>query len=316
MDPNPKQPLEYDRTIQPAVTRGQFRLLLLLVLIQIVMTAQSTYAPGVAKWVESAWASRQAARAAEAQRRHVAAIESQCMAFTHPAHQVAWEEDPRLAAALLNGAGTYHALAAFDSLHGPASDLIGTGAALSVPAALREVVLDAAKANDSGLVFLHGRRSGRGTERLVVVWATGRVDMSKELNDPPPTDTPVNGSLSKIHGLVAVALELTSGRQQLTRSPSVHELWLRPYGDAIDMPVHWLPPASPDCPTRMRVDYREQFRVYAGLPDPTDASHLTIDYAIDNVPGTVDAYLDDQGTVRLTPRQGVVAGLRWYPHAK
>lgn len=318
MDPDPKHPLEYDRTINPSVTRAQFRLLLLLMLIQVVMTAQSSYAPGVREWVKSAWAAHQAARAEAARRTQVEAIERQCMTFAQPAGKVAWEEDPQRASALRGAGADYRLVTSWQRYSGPATALIPPGAALNVPRAFIEIMPVAEPSADTGLVFLHGRRSGRGTERLVVVWAAGRVDVPEALlQSTPQVGSPVDASLSKVHGLVAVALDVGASQGSPTPSASEKsELWLRSFDEPIQMPVHWLASASPDAPTTMRIDYREQFRVYSGVADPADASHVTISYAIDNVPGTIDAYLEDNGTIRLTPRKGIVSGLRWYPNAR
>ena len=48
-------------------------------------------------------------------------------------------------------------------------------------------------------------------------------------------------------------------------------------------------------------------RVLAGTPDPADASHFTIDYVHNNVPGTIDGWLNDDDSVTLAPRAGQVA---------
>ena len=47
--------------------------------------------------------------------------------------------------------------------------------------------------------------------------------------------------------------------------------------------------------------------VVEGVPDPADPSHFTIDYALNNVPDTIDGWLNDDDTVTLAPRTGVTA---------
>lgn len=48
----------------------------------------------------------------------------------------------------------------------------------------------------------------------------------------------------------------------------------------------------------------ERFRAYAGQPDPADASHFTIKYEIDHVPGTIDGWLQPDASVKLQLRDG------------
>ena len=48
-------------------------------------------------------------------------------------------------------------------------------------------------------------------------------------------------------------------------------------------------------------------RVLAGVPDPADASHFTIDYVHNNLAGTIDGWLNDDDSVTLAPRAGRVA---------
>jgi len=308
-----RKPLEYDRTIQPAVTRRQFRLLLVLMLIQVVMTAQSTYLPGVVGWLKAQWADHQAAVAKRAEAARVAGLEQQCRAFTRPAEMVVWEEDPALAAPLL-AQGGYQPVKAYDLTSSPAGALIPPGVCATAPAALDDVLRPTLPPSDAGLVFVHGLHSARGTERLVVVWATGRIDLPDAMkNSSPPTRDPIDGQLSKVHGLVATALRLSSEPPSVNAST---ELWLRPFGQPIDVPVRWLPPSAPGQPTTLHVKQVETFRVYAGQLDPADPAHFTIDYALDGNRATVDAYLSDDGSLRLTPRQGMVSGGMWFPHAK
>ena len=47
--------------------------------------------------------------------------------------------------------------------------------------------------------------------------------------------------------------------------------------------------------------------VVEGIPDPADCSHFTIDYTLNNTPGTIDGWLNDDDTVTLSPRAGAVA---------
>lgn len=44
-----------------------------------------------------------------------------------------------------------------------------------------------------------------------------------------------------------------------------------------------------------------------GRGDPADPSHFTIDYSLNNTPGTIDGWLNDDDTVTLSPRTGLTA---------
>ena len=48
-------------------------------------------------------------------------------------------------------------------------------------------------------------------------------------------------------------------------------------------------------------------RLFAGQPDPTDDSHFTIKYEIDDKPGTIDGWLQADDTVKLQIRDGPAA---------
>ena len=50
----------------------------------------------------------------------------------------------------------------------------------------------------------------------------------------------------------------------------------------------------------------DRFRVIEGRADPADASHFTIYYVHNDVPGTIDGWLNDDETVTLAPRAGEV----------
>jgi hypothetical protein len=52
-------------------------------------------------------------------------------------------------------------------------------------------------------------------------------------------------------------------------------------------------------------------RFYAGLRDPQDGSHCTIDYDYTGRRGTIDVYLTDDDFLRILPRGGGVTGGTW-----
>jgi len=50
----------------------------------------------------------------------------------------------------------------------------------------------------------------------------------------------------------------------------------------------------------------DEWRWFAGQPDPADPSHFTLGYEVNEVPGTIDGWLCDDETVLLRPRTGPV----------
>ena len=76
-------------------------------------------------------------------------------------------------------------------------------------------------------------------------------------------------------------------------------------------------PASPSGELEICLNQSDLIRLYDGQPDPADASHLTIDYDINGLRGTIDGKLTPTGAVTLAPRTGrVVASGRtvcWSP---
>lgn len=55
--------------------------------------------------------------------------------------------------------------------------------------------------------------------------------------------------------------------------------------------------------TLMMIDYGKDVRLQHGRPDPNDQTHFTIDCLIDGTTVTIDGWLRDDDTVKLTVRQ-------------
>ena len=56
-------------------------------------------------------------------------------------------------------------------------------------------------------------------------------------------------------------------------------------------------------PTAATIDLN-QWRIFAGQPDPNDPTHFTIPYDVDGKPGVIDGRLNDGERAILTPRTG------------
>src|SRR5689334_5646499 len=99
----PDAPLAYARSAPASVTRGQFRWLLILIALHLLVTVQSTYVPDLRLAVKEWWAARQAAAARATDVKKALAVEQQAMNWSEPPTKVVWEDDPDAAANLVAG---------------------------------------------------------------------------------------------------------------------------------------------------------------------------------------------------------------------
>jgi len=319
---DPKPPLTYERPVSGPVPRWQFRLLLLLVLLNLGITIQMAYAPGVGAAARRWWAERQAKRQLDALRR-------EARAWSQPAGTVVWEEDPDAAARLL-AAGSYVATPV------PAQVRFGSfpflagwprGAAAAPPPFASRLQGSFPIYDDQGnipqqddgwaVVLLHGLKSPAGTERVVYVIVEGRAnlnDYSPRVGSGQIPTEPQNAFVERKLRLIAVALQCddaaTSDRPQLGQTT---QLIVAPGGNPLwKAPWRWTPAAGSK-PADLRVEPVNRFRFYAGQPNPADPSHFTITYELDGAKSTIDGRLKDDGTVELKPLTGTVTGNLWDP---
>jgi len=310
-----KPELQYQIGSSP-VTRGQIRLLLLLMLIQVVMTAQSIYAPGVVAWAKGAWAEHQQAVAHRAQVKKNLADLQRCLAFTQPADKVVWDEDPGRAAKLLAGGGYRPVTPDASDFF---SDAVPPVAAAARPPTIPKPVLDGSMAPGAGaseaIAFLHGRRAGQQPERLVVVGISGPLSTTEPNGTHQASET-FDGDLWKWQTIDARSYG-TSGVDGLPTSdgPSETSLKLQQDAEPTQMRAHWAAATQPGNPGELTIQYHDQLRVYAAQPDPADASHFTMAYDLDGKPGVIDGWLKPDGSVVLKPPVGKLVNSVWYPNA-
>jgi hypothetical protein len=314
-DESKPPPLQYQIAPSP-VTRGQFRLLLLLLLIQVVVTMQSAYAPGFVTWAKARWAEHQRAVAHRAQVRQHFATMGRCLAYAEPAGRVVWDEDPDRAAGLLAAAG--YAPIPIEGTNAPPFVLnaMRPGAFATPPPFVPEAAVGMFH-NRSGraLLFMHGRRAAAGgPERLVVVTVGAWVAMAA---DNKSVGESFDFGLFKIQGFAAQSFAWSADGEATWDGPGQgRELAIEDATSGVEMHGHWLPAPSPGEPGNLRLDYRNQLRVFAGQADPADASHFTVAYDLDGRPGVIDGWLKPEGSVQLEPRMGKRVNAIWYPHAK
>jgi len=298
-------------------------MVLILVFVQVLINVQTAYLPGLKQWLDEKWSQHLAAiaEAAQAQQQaqqHAAqvkaqmAIEQQCLSFLEPADKVVWEEDPDRAAKLL--ATSWYASIPFshDDFHAPRGACRTFSLSYSLKQSPNYAEDSTPVPNDATQVFFHGRKSASGNERLVIVSMSGSINYPNGYDMTSAWDAEVE----KKQVFTAAALHLEAGEDLMSIPLTGSRLELHPSSAMLKMPLHWTPSPTPEQPGRVRIDYKDQLRIFAGQPDPTDASHFTIAYELDGVPGTIDGWLFDDDSVRLKPRVGKVLGNQWYPRAK
>jgi hypothetical protein len=121
------------------------------------------------------------------------------------------------------------------------------------------------------MLFLHERTSKGGNRRLVALYGW--------LHDDLGSYTPRPLGESRIW---SIAIDLVLLKPATLREDLV-EVDSRLSGHAPSLTYAWA----------------KQARVFAGQPDPNDASHFTIQFEADGKPGTIEGWLNDDDSVTL-----------------
>ena len=315
--------LSYDRTPPPAIPRWQFRLLFAFVLLNLAITIQSAYAPGVAAALKQRWAKYQDERQARAQYQ-------QAIKWAEPSTKVVWDEDPDTAAQLLGMPGYAGTRPEGVEQH-PFLAGWPKGARATVSAevdAFHRRHFTHPFPNMSGRrtvrptnfapVFVHRLKTPAGEDRLVYVYVEGRANVYNSRMDDrrygtlnrAPLDQSWTASAERSLSLVAVPCHVQGEGSQVT-SQEVEKTSLLIYHSE-PLRFTWTPPAG-DQPAQIRIDPKGLFRFYAGQPDPADPSRFTFDYEVDGMRGTIRGRLLADATVELVPSTGKAVGGQWFP---
>lgn len=305
-----KHELQYQAGSSP-VTRGQARLLLLLMLIQVLMTAQANYAPGIVASLKSAWAEHQQAVANRAALQKTLAAERLAAAYAPPPAQVIWEEDPDRAARLL-AAGGYRAVSSVSPEPAFFIQAIPPVACLIWPATVPGCVFTSGP--NATFAFMHERQAGNQPARLVKVALSGSVAASQ--NGGHPAEDPFDGTIAVARSLSASSYGTADEGVYTNNGPSETELSLQPEENGTYWNAHWTPAQQAGNPGKLNIQYHDVLRIFAGQADPADAAHFTIGYELDGKAGVIDGWLKANGSVALEPREGKRVETLWYPHAK
>lgn len=318
-----KKPLTYE---PPAgsIPRWQFRLLFFFVLLNLAITIQSVYAPGVAAAVKQKWTVYQESR-------RVAALQRQASDRTEPPEKVIWDDNPTTSAELLAGSG-YVPVGVPVIIENNYPFLVGwlPGAAARTPSFAKQLFQPYFPFSKHGLVnndnyavvLMHKLKSPAGLERLVYVYLHGKTDLGGRLHELPDRYhrgpiAPLEGVAERWLKIIAVpCLPADGANLPKTLSKESNSLTIDPQTSGVwKVDWRWVP--APDGKTgRVVVDRLNLFRFYAGQVDVADPSHFTIRYEYNSVAGTIHGNLRDDGFVDLKPEAGTLTGDRWNPSGK
>jgi hypothetical protein len=302
--PNSPPPLAYERP--SGVTRGAFRLLLLLTLINTILLGTSLMGPQTWQAVRGAYTGfkeRRAGAAAAAQRR--AALQA-AATFAFPDGHVTYTEAPDEAMRLVLQGLRYEPILAENSNTPPPNWQAPVGAYLP-PALATHAPL-----GTPGVLFVHERTSPNGTTMLVLVAMRATYAFENQifiLDRDTVEETTYR--LSKRRRLQSVALTTGSNGDPKTE---------RQYELELILPDHQLTEVGTDRRPRYArapatvpvIKPGNQLRFFGGSPDAADASHFTIPFELDGQAGIIDGWLRDDALV-LTPRQGRVLPTAQHP---
>jgi hypothetical protein len=283
--------------------RRAFRIIVLLLLLNIIAVTSITWGPiTVRAWQEhrtraqaaEAQAKADAARAAAAKSAVVArttAVKA-CLSIQMPPGQVVYTEDTEEASRLLFApAGGYSAISQSLRLPNvsPPTPPVVAIASPELRAALQAFV----PSPSDGSLFLHERRTPAGTSRIIWVCLRASRQMSQSSVDVEfwmdrelramvldPTVPAGGGFIPSVwDGMVNI--EQAESRRMRIAIPSG---------------------GSAQAPTTVRSG--EVFRVLTGRADPNDPARLLIDYTLDGKLGTIAMTLQNDGRLRFEPDRG------------
>lgn len=316
-----KTPLAYERPAQ-SIPRWQFRLLFALVLLNLAITIQTSYAPGVAAAVKQKWAEYLEAR-------RVNVLRQQALNWGEAPGKVVWDDDPETAKGLLAGSG-YAPVGIPYNIEHNYPFLVGWpgGAAAKPPSFTSQLFRrfpDSADRPVQGdehyaVVFMHRLRTPKGEERLVYVCLIGSTDLNMA-RIPHPTGNTAWPAIPSFEAYANRSLRLIAVPCLPGDGPALPKtlakessgLTIAPHAAGSPWNVAWKWVPSPDGQTgRVVVDPRDQFRFYAGQADPADPAHFTIDFDRDGVRGVIHGRLKDDGTVDLKSDTGTITGEHWH----
>jgi hypothetical protein len=219
---------------------------------------------GLATWKWGPAALRQA---------QVRYYQHQCLIYAAPADQVVYEEEPAEAAKLLANRSDY-APFRWDFWAPPSAKMPAPAATRILPSYQSFESLNGRRMGMPGgtayesVLFLHERTTSSGQRRLVKVTL-----------------------IAAPFSFWAFVIEGDGYESHRWAQSNRYPTWIEPLDTGPRNSGSPWPPHPP------------QLRIYAGQPDPKDASHFTIRYQAWGQQDVMDGYLVNSDTVTLKPRR-------------
>jgi hypothetical protein len=195
--------------------------------------------------------------------RELTKLQRACMTYTAPPDQVVYDDDP----------DRVSALAATDPEYKLFTRLEHTTGVWRIPVTQENLNKFFSSLPTQGAAFMHRRVTASGEERLIYVVLSAWEDYYRS-----------NGTNDFNHRVI------TRGMFAYTFKPG-----------APDTPSTKGPTGMLTFGTIDLSDRRFPMRLYAGQPDPTDASRFTIDYELQGRRGTITGTLKNDGSVWMIP---------------
>lgn len=316
------------------VTRRQFRLLLILTLLNTLMLGFFVCGPAVSKFRNQIWAeyqSRQLQR--DQERKRVAAMQAarqtfqsqwqQAANWSVPAGKVLYEEDPDRAAKLLAGAG-YRAILSARAEYFPPRQW-------QVPVFSPQPTGPLNLMGGAFPLLVHVVKLSDGTPGLLCVYFVAAQEMRTGTSTPLERSYAVHSQRmikAQLYLKDGFSLESVSGLgmqiDQSDRQPQQTLFGSRDNGRHAT--ITWTKLESWEN-GKIEFELRDIFRLFAGQPDKADPKHFTLPYELDGVPGAIDCFMRNDN-VDLVPRSGRIvwrvsptvrasgADMIWNPYAQ
>jgi hypothetical protein len=324
-----KKSVDYERPVSQYATRRQFRWVMILLIINLAITIQSNYWPGLASSVKGQWTQYR-------ERRRAKALQQQAMNWSEPATKVVWDENPDTAAALLLQPD-YKAIRVSGVERMPTLKNWPRGAHAVLASSIDQFYRDrfnimyhhpfpnrsgepSVEADENALILMHNFKIGGGEQRLVYVYVQGKLDLQgaklpgegRSIQDVA-WDKSFSATVAKELTIVAVPCSIAAeDKVPVVLANEGATLLVHPHVQPGQVQWSWTPQIG-DKPEHIQLTGGGFFRFYAGQIDPADPSHFTIMYDLDGKQGTIHGRIRSNGLVELRPDSGKVAGSNWFP---
>jgi hypothetical protein len=309
--PKPTSPaLTYDpETGRSQISRRQFRFLLGLTLVNTLMLGAFVAGPGISKLTRGWWddykrwrADRQAAKQAKVARDRFLVDYAKLLAHRDPPDKVVYDEDPDRAARLIKNEG-------YTAYTSGGSFVYLTPKPWQFPARaewpMEMLTISKRGAFSGALLYLEGRKSPSGEERLVCVVLDASLRSESTATEGrsriDEEQLGLRQYVVKTRRALAVGAYKATGDNHIDLdSPRMLEI-LQP--SQKQTAVTWTKTSAWEN-GEVSIRHGQVMRFFAGQADPADPSHFTIKYEYNGQPGGIDGWLRDDGSVVLEPRVG------------